>query len=132
MPNMPHCEWCNQAIPDWSGNVMVNSDYGHVHEIRDARIICKPCTRRIDATGEGNQWHNYWELDWIKNPDSLYSDLQEILEELVSAVEDPGSTHTRWTRPALNRILPIIATGMGAEIDLERHQEQWGRPRRRG
>lgn len=62
----PKCEVCNQEIENWSGNVMILDNLTSDEEIDDLQIWCKPCTNKLDAEGTGKQYHNLWELSWVK------------------------------------------------------------------
>jgi len=68
------CDLCNTPIDNWSGNVMIpkNSTEG---TIDDLQIWCKPCTRKMDSAGPGMNYHNLWELNWIRE------DREDILKE---------------------------------------------------
>ena len=88
----PMCDVCGKEIRDWEGNIMVPWDEylpttegepASVRTIRMIKIMCKPCTIQIDRERIGEEWHNLWELSWVKDDTLRY--LGIILSNLLSA-----------------------------------------------
>ncbi|ERI06479.1 hypothetical protein [Aneurinibacillus aneurinilyticus] len=90
----PKCDECGKELTDWSGNIMVEGKSYH-DKIDDFLIWCKECTVRLDRTGEGNKFHNLWELSWLKK------DYFSLEEELFEEVKEGQN---RWSLDALKKI----------------------------
>lgn len=90
---IPRCDECNKSLPEWSGNIMVdNTEYPD--KIEYIMVWCKECTGKLDRQGAGRQYHNLWELSWVKQG---YFDLEkELFDELTSG-------RPRWSFDALKR-----------------------------
>ncbi|MFB6367914.1 hypothetical protein ACFCP7_28595 [Paenibacillus elgii] len=87
----PKCVVCEEELSNWSGNIMVHKNH-YPDTIDRLVIMCKNCTSELDKRGPGRQWHNLWELSWIKES---YLDLErEIFKDLTHE-------NSRWTLSAL-------------------------------
>jgi hypothetical protein len=53
---------CGQRVAD--ANVMVNRDFAEA-SVLFARVVCKVCTNRLDASGSGQTMQNLWEVGWV-------------------------------------------------------------------
>lgn len=62
-----NCDECDATLSDWQGNVMVDNDRFMASAIERLRVICKPCTNRLDQNGRGANLHNLWELVWVRD-----------------------------------------------------------------
>lgn len=103
----PQCNFCGKGLADWTGNIMVPmKDYftGEPKVIREVKVVCKACTTHIDGLGEGSEWHNLWELEWIRQHTIRY--LGQIISNLLS--KDPTVI---WDEAAVDTIyqLAVIA-----------------------
>ncbi|KKI90680.1 hypothetical protein WQ54_19360 [Bacillus sp. SA1-12] len=89
----PRCDECNKPLPNWSGNVMVDGTT-YPDNIDFIMIWCKECTGSLDRKGAGRQYHNLWELSWVKQG---YFDLEkDLFEELTVG-------RRRWSLDALKQ-----------------------------
>lgn len=89
----PRCDECNKLLEDWSGNIMVNSTE-YPDKVNYLMIWCKQCTIDLDRKGVGGDYHNLWELSWVKQ---AYFDLEkELFTEILSG-------HKNWSIDAINR-----------------------------
>lgn len=106
MEPAPVCSRCNKALNDWVGNIMVDRNlYGvHPSRISNLCVVCKPCTRELDRSGEGRAYHNFWELRWIK--DSPMSYVGGMLQDLL--VESKYITK-KWDAEAVREIAFLVA-----------------------
>ena len=96
----PKCMECHRDLEDWEGNVMVrSSDFGD-RQIPEIRIICKQCTNALDSAGSGREWHNLWELRWVKtNP------VWCLARALAGFIYD---THPRWKQAAVEDLCSLV------------------------
>ncbi|GAB4230703.1 MAG: hypothetical protein Kow00121_59420 [Elainellaceae cyanobacterium] len=99
----PKCDRCQKELRDWQGNIMISEQpYHSRQEIKEIGVLCKQCTNQLDATGVGQQFHNIWELSWLKEHPVYY--LGSMLTDLVS--DDPNWT---WRKDAVHRICSLVA-----------------------
>ncbi len=100
----PQCERCETVLGDWSGNIMVPTDDYLLSpsRIETVMVLCKKCTTSLDKSGKGNQWHNLWELSWIRDHPIHY--LGRILEAAYS--EEPSR---RWSYESANKVFGLAA-----------------------
>lgn len=118
----PTCSSCGKTLKDWHGNVMVDSATWP-ERTEWIKIICKDCTGKLDDAGVGQQYHNLWELRWLKDKASLYGEIECLLDNVTLPVGHPS--RTEWSRQALGDVLRLVALSMGAEIDEEHHHDVW-------
>lgn len=82
--NGPACVHCEKELSDWSGNVMVSSnEMLKVGEISRLEVWCKQCTTKLDKTGYGRDYHNLWELSWVK--ETYFNQLESLVERMVES-----------------------------------------------
>jgi hypothetical protein len=111
MPNAPHCSRCERELFDWQGNVMVDSaPYLEQHRIGHIFLLCKQCTRRIDAESNGNErFHHLWELQWLEH--GFFNWLGSALYNVTA------HTGTQWSRVALLELCRIGAISYPDEMN---------------
>lgn len=119
----PICTECGRELPDWEGNIMVDSGYRTNRRIDWIKVICKPCTRDLNRRGLDRQYHNLMELSWLSNHRQLYYfGIEGILDDLTSA----SPSRLLWTREAIGQLLRLIALSLNVDLDEEHHQKLWG------
>ena len=96
----PSCAICQKNLPDWEGNVMVD---GQEYPQRVARlqVVCKECTRKLDASGKRRDYHNIWELRWVRE-----QPLYLISNMVMDVLEGEGAPH-QWDREAVEYVLKL-------------------------
>lgn len=94
------CSECGRVLLDWQGNVMVNADRFIDDGVVDGlKVICKPCTNHLDASGLGMNWHSLWELRQFP---------QNLLELLDWVGDDLISKRKKWSPQAVKDFLGLI------------------------
>ena len=75
----PVCLHCNTELNEWKGNVMVKeSEMSPGQVISHLEVWCKGCTRELDNAGRGRDYHNLWELSWVK--ETYFDQLEGLLK----------------------------------------------------
>jgi hypothetical protein len=90
----PKCDWCDAELPDWTANIMVNTEvYFKQRTVGRLQVVCKPCTRKLYEQGKSSEWHNLWELRWVR--DNLLHLLRGVLGSRTKGAE------IRWSDQAI-------------------------------
>jgi hypothetical protein len=71
-------------------------------KIEEIRVVCKPCTILMDQAGEGQEWHNLWELLWMKEHTLRY--LGHMISTLIS--DEPTIS---WSSGAVDSMFQLAA-----------------------
>ena len=98
----PKCSVCGEELEDWQGNVLVPDSDFEAGIISKIRVVCKPCTRRLDEKRVGEEWHNIWELHWLKESTIHY--LCQVMSSFVD--ERPMFT---WEKDAVEAVCRLAA-----------------------
>lgn len=102
MEAAPVCGRCHKVLDNWVGNIMVDNSL-YPERISQLQVICKGCTRQLDASGFRKQYHNIWELSWIREAPLLR--LAEILQEITQQPE----AVSRWEADAIKEVGFLVA-----------------------
>jgi hypothetical protein len=96
------CSRCGVATS--SANVMVDSDeYFKKGEVNALVVVCKACTRQLDAQGVGKKLHNLWELAWFD--DSVLRLMGSVMADLVD-----GPPRKKWSKQAVDEFFNIAVS----------------------
>jgi hypothetical protein len=49
--------------------------------INSLEVWCKECTGKLDDKGYGRQYHNLWELSWVK--EDYFEQLETLIERMA-------------------------------------------------
>lgn len=101
----PTCYECGEEIGDWQANVMIPESDRRERRVSQIRVVCKPCTRALDESGQGKKWHSFCELRWLKDHPLVC--LRSIIRHLVAALE--GDTTWTWEKEAVEDVLSLAA-----------------------
>ncbi len=95
------CSECKENVTNGSANIMVNSDvFTRLHRYSDLRVICKPCTMRIDKRSDGVRYHSIWELHSVRDMPMFY------FGQLVNDFVHP-SNH-KWDIEAADSFVDVL------------------------
>ncbi|PHB54582.1 hypothetical protein COE92_14450 [Bacillus wiedmannii] len=78
--NAPICLHCKKEIENWSGNIMVKHEDMDSGVIQGLEVWCKECTVSLDKKGYGDNYHNLWELSWVK--ESYFNQLESLIHRM--------------------------------------------------
>ena len=98
---MPSCDVCDNPIPDWSGNVMVDSAKLYdtePGEISSVEVWCKDCTREKDRA---HKYHAIFELSWMRDRPLF------VLGSVMTDLSTPDCT--RWSASAVSDLWTLAA-----------------------
>lgn len=97
------CSVCDQPISD--GNVMVGAhEFFTNNRVGFLKVVCKPCTRRVDREPGAEPLHNLWELQWIlRHP-------VHLMASVLNALMQPKSPATEWAPQAVADFYCLFAT----------------------
>jgi hypothetical protein len=101
----PICDVCSKELQDWIGNIMISSDdyfRQNPSKVESVNVFCKSCTRKMDGNGTGKQWHNLWELLWLKESTIYW--LGSLIADLTS--EEPRIV---WSQEAVEKVYALAA-----------------------
>ena len=100
--NNPCCERCGTPLPDWCGNLIVDTrDYFHRNPsiVKEISVICKNCTQHLSP----QRYHAIYELEW------LFAEPESVLENVRESIE---SGSVCWYAESLEKIVRL-AHGFG-------------------
>lgn len=100
MPS-PKCSECERELTDWHGNVMVDDNSFMKYRIDHIFVLCKECTLHLDRTGVGREFHNLWELNWLRTQFFYY--IGRAIHDTMS--ESP--VLPKWSKAALNEVCKL-------------------------
>lgn len=81
----PVCVHCNTELSNWRGNVMVSKkEMFEDKKVQHLQVWCKECTTRLDKNANGRDYHNLWELSWLK--ETYFEQMESLVNQLESPV----------------------------------------------
>ncbi|AWC31880.1 MULTISPECIES: hypothetical protein [Bacillus] len=111
--NAPICLHCEKELENWRGNVMTKKDeMFSTGVVQGLEIWCKECTSSLDKRGYGTEYHNLWELAWVKE---TYFDQ---LESLINQMQDREGLY-RFSNQAVMDCLQLGRILYDKQIEVE-------------